>query len=281
MMIRIASLCCLGVVWLTAPASAQDAMQYPIDVATDDAGTIYVADRRLPGIWKLADGELTILARGTSTFRTPLNAIRCVSVGRDGTIYAGDSATREVFRVSPEGELTPLTNGGIGIPMDVAEDSSGNLYVTDTELHRVWRVSKEGGEPEEFAVVAGPRGIAVDEADHVWVLSLQAPQLRRFAPDGTEEVVVSEFVFEFPHQLVVSEETVVVSDGYGKCLWRVPRAGGAPEKWVEGDPFGNPVGLATLERNVLVADPRSPDPGGGLFSITPDGMVNRLWPASP
>ncbi len=262
-------------------AGAQEGWQYPIDVATDDSGTIYVADRRLPGIWKLADGEMTILVQGTSTFRTPLNAIRCVSVGRDGTIYAGDSATREVFRVSAEGELTPLTNGGIGIPMDIAEDSNGNLYVTDTELHRVWRVPNEGGEPEEFAVLAGPRGIAVDDEDHVWVLSLQAPQLRRYAPDGTEEVIVADLAFEFPHQLVLQEDAVIVSDGYGKCLWRMPRAGGAPEKWVEEDPFANPVGLAVMGENVLVVDPRSPDPGGGLLSVTPDGMVNRLWPVSP
>ncbi len=278
-MSRIALLwlyCCCSI----TSVHAQEAWVYPIDVAAGEDGAVYVADRRLPGIWKLADGELTILVQGTSTYRTPLNAIRCVCVGRDGTIYAGDSATREVFRVSPEGELTPLTSGLIGIPMDIAEDSSGNLYVTDTELHRVWRVPNAGGEPAEFATVAGPRGIAIDGDDHVWVLSLQAPQLRRFAPDGTEEVIVADLVFEFPNQLIVQDEFVIVADGYGKCLWRVPRAGGAPEKWVEGEPFANPVGLAMQDENVLVIDPRAPDPGGGLFAISPDGMVNRLWPIS-
>lgn len=279
-MTRITVLACFILFGLTSACCAQQEWQYPIDVAADSEGAIYVADRRLPGIWKLTDGEMTILVQGTSMFRTPLNAIRCVSVGRDGSVYAGDSATREVFRVSAEGELTPLTNGGIGIPMDIAEDSAGNLYVTDTELHRVWRVPRDGGEPEEFAVVAGPRGIAVDEEDHVWVLSLQAPQLRRFAPDGTVETLVEEVIFDFPHQLVLHDDVAIVSDGYGKCLWRVPREGGAPEKWVEGDPFGNPVGLATLEENILVVDPRSPNPGGGLFSISPDGIVNRLWPIS-
>ena len=156
----------------------------------------------------------------------------------------------------------------------------GNLYVTDTELHCVWRVSKDGGEPESFATITGPRGIAVDEEDHVWVLSLQAPQIRRFAPDGTEEVIVADLAFEFPHQLVVQAETVIVSDGYGKCLWRVPRAGGDPEKWVESEEFANPVGLAVRGEEILVVDPRSPDPGGGLFAISADGMVNRLWPVS-
>jgi hypothetical protein len=275
---RIAALvvlvCCCG------QALGQEQLQYPLDVAAGEDGAIYIADRRLPGVLKLIEGELTIVARGTSMFRTPLNAIRCVAVGRDGTLYAGDSATREVYRVSPEGDLTPLTDGAIGIPMDIAEDSAGNLYVTDTELHRVWRVPNAGGEPVSFAAVAGPRGIAVDDEDHVWVLSLQAPQLRRFAPDGSEEVIVSELVFEFPHQIVLSEEAALVSDGYGKCVWRIPRDGGAPEEWVQGDPFANPVGLAIQGDIILVADPRSPDPGGGLFAISPDGMVNRLWPNS-
>lgn len=279
-MFRLAAFAWFSCFCVLSSAKAQEGWLYPIDVASADDGTLYVADRRLPGIWKLSNGESTILVQGTSTFRTPLNAIRCVCVGNDGTIYAGDSATREVFRVSPEGELTPLTDGAIGIPMDIAEDSAGNLYVTDTELHRVWKVSNEGGEPTEFATVAGPRGIAVDSEDHVWILSLQSPQLRRFAPDGTEEVIVSDLVFEFPHQLLVRDEVVIVSDGYGKCLWRVPRDGSAPEKWVEGEPFANPVGLAEQDGNVLVVDPRSPDPGGGLFAISPDGMVNRLWPIS-
>ena len=159
-------------------ALAQD-WQYPIAVAAGDDGAVYVADRNLPGIWTLKEGRTEILVKASRKFRTPLNAVRCLSVGRDGGLLAGDSATREVFRVGASGALTQLTAeqpameqttltddlsfspenfGLIGVPMAMASNSSGDLFVADTELQRVWKVPSGSRTPEEFLVVGGPRG---------------------------------------------------------------------------------------------------------------------------
>jgi hypothetical protein len=278
-----------------SPVSAAD-WQYPIDVVVGNDDTIYLADRKLPGIWRLKDGKTEVFVQASKKFRTPLNAIRCLYVTPAGRLLAGDSAAREVFEVAADGALTQLTApqplmkgtklaedigftpdnfGLIGIPMKMASDSQGALYVTDTELQRVWKVPKEGGEPQEFLIVSGPRGVAVDPEDHVWVLSLQAPQLQRVSPDGKTEPIVKDLTFEFPHQVLLRPDgSAVVSDGYAKAIWNVKRDGKA-EKWISGEPLDNPVGIAWRGEDLLIIDPRA----NALFSAAPDGKLTKVFPA--
>ena len=124
-------------------------------------------------------------------------------------------------------------------------------------------------------MVSGPRGLAIDDQDRVWVLSAQAPQLRRFAADGkTSEVLVEEVVFEFPHQVTLdSKGTAYISDGYGKCLWKLA-PGGKPEKWVQNGPLSNPIGIRFVKEHVLLIDPRAP----GLFQADVAGKLTKLFP---
>ena len=62
-----AFLCCsvFGIVLGTLPASAAD-WQYPIDVAVATDGTIYIADRNLPGIWTLKDGKTEVFVQASN-----------------------------------------------------------------------------------------------------------------------------------------------------------------------------------------------------------------------
>lgn len=285
----------VALVCVSTLARAED-WHYPIDVEVGNDDTIYIVDRQLPGLWTLKDGASEVFVRASKKFRTPLNAIRCAYVSPDGTLYVGDSAAREIFRVDAEGKLTQLTApnpvvrdtlltddleftpdnfGLIGIPMAIASNSQGELFVTDTELQRVWKVPAEGGEPEEVLLVSGPRGIVVDGEDRVWVLSLQAPQLQRVSPGGEEvEEIISEAPFEFPHQVELGPDgTAYVSDGYAKAIWKVSLDGTA-EKWISGAPLDNPVGISWQGENLLIADSRA----NALFSAAPDGTLSKVYP---
>jgi hypothetical protein len=160
--------------------------------------------------------------------------------------------------------------------MAIAVNRGGDLFVTDTELQRVWKVPAGTRDPQEFLLVSGPRGIAVDDADNVWVLSLQAPQLQRVAPDGTATPIVTALTFEFPHQVALRPDgTAVVSDGYARSIWTVS-ADGKAEKWISGDPLVNPVGIAFHGENLLIIDPRA----NALFSAAPDGTLTTVYPAA-
>jgi len=257
------------------PREPAAGMQYPLGVAVAADGAVLVADRLLPGLWRIQDGRLDVLAAGTRRFRTPLNAVRAVAVAPDGTVFAGDSATREVYRIAADGPPVGLTGGGIGIPVDIAIDSAGRLFVSDLETQRVWRIDPAGGEPVEVAEVAAPRGLFIDGRDRLWVVAASgAEPLLRIGGDGAVEPVVRSQAFEFPHDVVVDAAGVAyVSDNYARCIWRVP-VDGEPQRWAEGPPLMGPVGLAIRGERVLVADPRARQ----VFALDAEGRPTPLGP---
>lgn len=247
-------------------------MQYPLSSAVAADGTVYVADRKLPGIWKVTGGKAEVFFQASKRFRTPLNAVWCVAFDSKGRLLAGDSATREVYRFDKTGKPTPLTKGGIGIPMSIAADGKGTLFVADLEVHRIWKVPEGGGKPAEFAAITAPRGLTVDGAGQLWVVNAGKNPLVRFGPDGKPVAVVEGRKFRFPHNVAVGKDgTAYVTDGYGKCVWKVP-PGKPPVKLAAGKPFVNPVGITWLRDKLLVTDPRA----DALFTVTVDGKVERL-----
>jgi sugar lactone lactonase YvrE len=249
---------------------AADDWVYPLDVAAKATGELYIADRKLPGVLQYAEGRLSVLVRAESKFRTPLNAVRCVHVTASGQLLAGDSATREVYLIQPDGQLQPLTDGKIGIPTQIS--STGDLvYVTDLELARVWKFPLAGGTPEAVAEVPGPRGVDIDAAGNIWILSAQKPQLRRISPTGEQQIIHEGLTFEFPQQVLISPAGVAfVSDGYARCIWKVDSTGKA-EKWAVDPAFQNPVGICWQNDNLLLIDSRVP----ALFEISPEGKVSQ------
>lgn len=270
--LQFVSLCCVSLcVWgglLSKPLNAQE-MQYPLAVAKAPSGEIYVADRNLPGIWKIVDGKATVYFQGSKKFRTPLNAVRCLAIGADGTLFAGDSSTREVYKFDAEGKPQPLTKGYIGIPMGIVIDSKGDLFVADLERHAVFKVPASNGEVTEFVKCSAPRGIAIDSKDRVWILANVNDSLVRYSPDKSAEVIVKGTPFEFPNQLVLDEEeTAYLCDGYAKAIWQV-KAGSQPEKLISGEPLKNPVGITKDGGKLIVADPHLKS----LFSIDVAGKT--------
>ncbi len=245
---------------------------YPLDVAVADDGSIYVADRNLPGVWKWQSGELSVFYQGSPKYRTPLNAPRCIAIDNDGTVLVGDSSTREVYRVKAGQEPEPITGGVIGIPMDLAVAKDGTIYVADLELRYLMKIPAGGSTVERIASV-NPRGVFVDQDQQVWVVSQDSAQILKVAGDGQVEKVVDKRTFEFPHQMVVDESgTAFVTDGYQKAIWKLP-AGGEPEAWVKGDPLDNPVGIALAGDKLLVVDPRA----RAVFEIDSSGAISEKF----
>lgn len=239
------------------PSAAGQQLQYPLAVAaTDDLGP-YVVDLNLPGVWRhTADGWAAFF-QGSKQFRTPLHRPRCATFDRQGKLLVGDSATREVYRLDEVGTPTPLTQGGIGVPMDLVVVESGEVFVSDLELHCIWRFASDGGVPQKLADVPAPRGLALDREGKLLVVSHGEHPVWRVDLAGQVEPVVAAGPFQFPHDLVLAEdEGLIVSDGYAKTLWKV-NAQGEAAAWVQGEPLMNPVGLVWYQQALLVADPQA------------------------
>jgi sugar lactone lactonase YvrE len=263
---------------ISAVSAGAEGLQYPLSVAVHPSGTIYVADRNLPGVWQVNGDQLKLLFQGSKKFRTPLNAVRCVALDADGKLVAGDTSTCAIYRFDDAGQPQPVTDLNkvaerIGTPMDIVTDADGNFLVSDLELHRIVRVPKAGGKVEEFASVNAPRGLFYDSQKQLWVIS--GRKLLRIAPDGKQETVADDKAFgsdaTFPHTVVVNGEGIAyVCDGYAKAIWRVA-PGKQPEKWASGAPFVNPVGMDLQGDKLLVIDPHA----RALFEIDAAGKVTQ------
>lgn len=266
----------LVIITLSAAAPAQDepsGFLYPLAVIADKDGVVYVADRQLPGIWKIADGKRSVFFQASKKFRTPLNAVRCLAIDHEGKLLAGDSATRDVYRFDEEGKPQPLTAGHIGIPMAIAVAKDGTIYTADLELHRIWKMPAAGSEePEEYAVINSPRGLALQDDGTLWVLSTSSKngQIQKVSPDGKVETFVKGHPFSLPHNVVrVKDGSLFVTDNYGHGVWRVS-PDGTKQKWLEGKPLDRPVGLCRHGENLLVADPHIRT----VFSLAPDKTLS-------
>ncbi len=270
------------VLWLVLPLlvaafpaiGRAETLRYPLSAVVANDGTVFVADRNLPGIWQLRDGKWQVYFQASKKYRTPLNAVRCVALDAEGRLLAGDSATRDVYRFDAEQRPVPLTGGGIGIPMDIAVRKDGTLLVSDLELHRIWKVPAEGGEAEPWAEVRGPRGLALDEEDALWVLTRGDNQVVRITPDGKQQAVVGGQPMPFPQDIAIGQDgAAYISDNYARSIWKLA-SGEEPSKWLSGEPLVNPAGLTWKGTSLVIVDSRVP----ALFEVSPDKQLRRLGP---
>jgi uncharacterized protein (TIGR03437 family) len=198
-------------------------MNLPTGVAVDSSGNVIFADSLNNRIRKLAGGNVSTIAGngqvsrsgdgGTATaaqMYTPLG----VAVDAAGNTYIADTANNMVRRVDSKGVISAFAGTGtagssgdgsaatsaqLNGPQGLAVDSAGNLYIADTQNHRVRKVT--GG---AISTVAGsgtagsggdggaagsaqlnlPFGVAVDTAGNLYIAEFGNNRVRKVAASG-------------------------------------------------------------------------------------------------
>jgi sugar lactone lactonase YvrE len=146
----------------------------PNGVAVDTAGNLYIADANNGRIRKVtADGTISTVAGS----------------GQYG--YAGDGG--------------PAISAQLKSPAGVAVDRTGNLYIADRYNYCVRKVTPGGtistvagngtsgfsgdGGPATSAQLSSPNGVAVDNADNLYIADTYNSRIRKVTPDGTISTV--------------------------------------------------------------------------------------------
>jgi hypothetical protein len=136
----------------------------PQGVAVDSAGTVYVADTNNHRIRAITSaGVVTTLAGQTTAGSTngtgisaSFNSPTGVAVNSAGIVYVADTNNHRIRAITSAAAVTTFagttqgfqdgvgTNARFNTPSGIVADIYGNVYVADTNNHRIRRVTSDG-----------------------------------------------------------------------------------------------------------------------------------------
>jgi DNA-binding beta-propeller fold protein YncE len=157
-------------------------------------------------------------------FQKPRN----IAIDAAGNLYVADTYNHRIRKISPKGKVSTLAGGGpTGLfeggfadgkgsaarfngPVDIAIDPAGNLYVVDTDNHRIRKVSPKGkvstlagsergfaGGKVSAARFSEPRGITIDAAGNLYVADSGNNRIRKVSPEGNVSTIAGSGKFGF------------------------------------------------------------------------------------
>jgi sugar lactone lactonase YvrE len=300
----------------------------PWGVTVDSAGNVYVADSTnhrirlitpLGVVTTLAGDGTAQLLNGTGT-SARFNSPRGVTIDSTGNLYVADYTNHTIRRIVSGVVSTFAGNGTSGsadgagtnarflLPLGVAVDSTGNVFVAEFNGHRIRRitplavVTTIAGRSQGFSNGLGtnsdfnsPSGVAIDSAGNVYVADQSNHLIRKITPAGLATTFAGSGVAGFSDSIrpylfsnaqgIVLDSTgnVYVGDTYNHRIRRVTPGGvvttfaGSTQGYADGvgtnARFNNPWGLAIDSAgNIIVADQNN----NRIRRITPAGVVTTI-----
>jgi uncharacterized protein (TIGR03437 family) len=189
----------------------------PKGVAVGAAGNLYIADTENNRVREVRGGIISTMAGngtrgfsgdGGSAVGASLYRPSDVAMDAAGNLYIADTENNRVRKVSGptistvagngtrgfSGDSGPATNASLNRPKGVAVDAAGNLYIADTNNHRVRMVrggtistvagSGDGifagdGGLATNAALSAPEGVAVDAAGSLYIADTGNSRVRK------------------------------------------------------------------------------------------------------
>jgi len=197
---------------------------YPMGVAVDSAGYVYVVDRHNNKIRKISPtGKVTTLAGsgvsgsadgvGTNaSFNWPYG----IDLDAHGNAYVADRYNNIIRKITSNGVVTTIAGSGVqgstdGVgtaatfnwPTSVALDSSGNIFVADSYNNKIRKISPSGvvttvagsgqeGSMDGAALQASfnlATGVEPDNQGNLWIADVNNNMIRKISSSGVVTTV--------------------------------------------------------------------------------------------
>ena len=206
-------------------------LRSPRGIAVDGAGNLFIADTSNNRIRRVdPQGIISTVAGigsegidgsgfggdGGPAVAAQLRLPRGVAVDDAGNLFIADSGNSRIRRVDATGTITTIAGTGekgysgdgspavrarLFGPQGVAVDGAGNLFIADSDNHRIRRVDRSGtittiagtgedgfggdGGPAAQARLRYPQGVAVDGAGNLFIADSWNNRIRRVDAGGT------------------------------------------------------------------------------------------------
>jgi DNA-binding beta-propeller fold protein YncE len=165
------------------PGSGPGQFAFPVSVAVDSSGTVYVADSDNDRIQRFDEagaflGEWGGTGAGSGQLSTP----EAVDVDASGNVYVADKGNYRVQKFTSAGAFVAnwgapgKAAGQFNGPNGVAVDTAGNVYVSDSGNDRIQKftaagafVAKWGRTGDDPGELDFPVAVATDAAGRVYV----------------------------------------------------------------------------------------------------------------
>jgi sugar lactone lactonase YvrE len=183
--------------------------QFPEGLAIDKQGNIYVGMYPTGQIWKITpDGEQSILAI-LDVSGSVGGGLVGLAVDDEGDLYAcdasGRSPTHGIWQVDRNGATRLIAAlDPAGFPNAIAVDRNGDLFVTDSYLGQIWKISRTGEakvwlkDPLLLPVFAyGANGIEFDRGN-LFAANTDQGTILRIEPGDEEHPPHAEVFVESP-----------------------------------------------------------------------------------
>jgi len=198
----------------------------PGQIVVDPAGNVYVADEGYHQIQKITpDGNHFVFAgngmpgtkNGVGT-AAQFNHPTGVALDKFGNLYVADEYNSVIRKIDPNGVVSvvagditqlagfkdgPAASAKFFYPSSVAVDDNINIYVTDTDNHRIRKINAAGivstlagtgaegfaDGPGNMAKFDFPRQLTVDKTGNVFVADYSNNRIRKITPDGVVSTI--------------------------------------------------------------------------------------------
>lgn len=194
-------------------------LNYPMGVAVDSAGYVYVVDRHNNRICKISPAGKVVTLAGSglkgnadgqgknASFNLPYG----IDLDATGNAYVADRYNNKIRKITPDGVVTTFAGSGavgsadgVGTsatffwPTGVAVDSAGNIIIADTYNNKIRKITPAG----VVTTVAGnggtgtrdggannanfnvPSGVEVDGIGNIWVADVNNNMIRKISTDS-------------------------------------------------------------------------------------------------
>ena len=157
---------------------------YPRGLAIDQQGNLYVADSGTNRVRMIdLQGKIRAFAGtgvsgdagdGESALTALLSGPTGLAIEQGtGTVYIADTGNHRVRKVT-DGKISPVggTDVALSLPVAIATDERGDVFITDKGTSRVLRVDADGTMTTVTTpgiTLSSPLGVAVDSSGYVYI----------------------------------------------------------------------------------------------------------------